>query len=239
MSTPLSFGGKTRKNIGLLGGTNWISTIDYYRTLNDIVARKTNAQQAPQILLWSTNYPQIKKHYRTDWSLAKKAFEEELRAFLDCRPASLLICNHTLHKAFDEIRKDLKFEIPIFHSLELTIREARRLKYKNLLVLGTEFLMQDGYWVEKFRATGLSAKCAAQNDWKLIQTAQTAVAESRPTAELRNAIGDLLLEYQGFDAVVLACTELPSIIDLSNCKLPILNPLVLQCREATDWYLNR
>jgi aspartate/glutamate racemase len=37
------------------------------------------------------------------------------------------------------------------------------------------------------------------------------------------------------DAVVLACTELPLAIRQTDCRVPLLNPTELQCREAFEF----
>ena len=41
--------------LGMIGGTSWHSTIEYYRLLNELVGDKIGTQQNPPLLLYSLN----------------------------------------------------------------------------------------------------------------------------------------------------------------------------------------
>ena len=41
--------------LGMIGGTSWHSTIEYYRLLNELVGAKIGTQQNPPLLLYSLN----------------------------------------------------------------------------------------------------------------------------------------------------------------------------------------
>lgn len=47
------------KTIGLLGGTSWVSTIDYYRYLNQFTNEKLGGDDTAKIVLYSFNYGDI------------------------------------------------------------------------------------------------------------------------------------------------------------------------------------
>ena len=220
------------KVIGILGGANSSSTIDCYTTLIKIAAKR--GLTPPRILIWSMDYQAIKSEYQKNWKGAVKKFHSELTAFLNTKPGSLLIANHTLHKAFDELNK--KLSIPIFHSANLTTQEIKKRQFKSVLVLGTKFFMSTGYFEKVLIDAGIQSAYPREEDWVLIQRAQEAVVKNKITDQLKVEVKELLATYSNFDAVVLACTELPSIVDADICSLPILNPLQLQCEAAVSFY---
>ena len=47
------------KTIGLVGGTGWVSTLDYYRYFNELVYAKTNGESTAEVMINSVNYPAI------------------------------------------------------------------------------------------------------------------------------------------------------------------------------------
>ena len=48
------------KTIGLIGGTSWVSTIDYYRTINWLINQRLGGLNSAKILLYSVNYQEFK-----------------------------------------------------------------------------------------------------------------------------------------------------------------------------------
>src|SRR5881409_1483099 len=47
------------KMLGLVGGTSWVSTIDYYRLLNELVNERLGGSQYAQCIIYSFNYGEI------------------------------------------------------------------------------------------------------------------------------------------------------------------------------------
>ncbi len=108
------------KTIGLLGGTAWISTIDYYRLINQMVARELGGCHSAQIVLKSIDYSGSKSNYGKDDKKVSSLLREELEKLAGLNPDCLIICNNTLHKYYDVIEDDLGLKIPLFHAVRLT-----------------------------------------------------------------------------------------------------------------------
>ena len=50
---------KLMKTIGLIGGTTWLSTIDYYRTINQEVNRQLGDLHSAKLLLYSIDFEEF------------------------------------------------------------------------------------------------------------------------------------------------------------------------------------
>lgn len=221
------------KTIGLLGGTSWPSTIEYYRILNELAQEKLGGFHSASLLLRSIDYHEIKSRYYERWAEIPPLLEQEIRAFVALRPDCLVICNNTLHKAFDVIAAGLALSLPVFHIVEATGRAARARKLRRLLLLGTQFTMEDGFYHRGLGRFGLRVATPPEEDRLRIQQIQSQLARGIVTAGFRAFLAALIERHAGTaDAVVLACTELPLAIRQSDCGLPILNPTELQCKEA-------
>ena len=48
------------KTIGLIGGLTWLSTLDYYRLLNEKINEKLGGVESGRIILYSVNFAEIK-----------------------------------------------------------------------------------------------------------------------------------------------------------------------------------
>jgi aspartate racemase len=203
------------KRIGLLGGTSWPSTAEYYRIINHMVAERLGGHHSADLILRSIDYHDIKSAYDGGWDRIPGLLEQELRLMLALPIDCLILCNNTLHKAFDRIRDCLPLKIPFFHAVELTAKSARAQGLKRLLLLGTRFTMEDGFFRAGLEKEGLA------------------------TGEMRSEFSDyfthLLTKYAALGAAVLACTELPLAIPPEGNTMQIINPAYLQAKAAVDF----
>ena len=49
------------KKIGLVGGLTWVSTVEYYRLLNQKVNERKGGSEAAEIILYSVNFGTIRR----------------------------------------------------------------------------------------------------------------------------------------------------------------------------------
>lgn len=222
------------KTIGLLGGTSWPSTVDYYVTLNRLVAARFGGFHSAPIVLNSIDYHDIKTAYETDWPRVRELLKRALHRTLALGPDLLLICNNTLHQAYDELGADIALgAVELVHIVDEVGAEARRRAYRGVLLLGTKRTMENGYYREKLSAQyGLEVAIPDAVDRDTVQRLQRVLAAGHDPAPIRRELAEVLDRYPDHDAVVLACTELPLAIDEQTCRLPILNPTRLQCEAA-------
>ncbi|MBC7424795.1 MAG: aspartate racemase, partial [Ferruginibacter sp.] len=47
------------KTIGLIGGTSWVSTIDYYRIINEKTNGRLGGNASAKLLLYSVNFEEV------------------------------------------------------------------------------------------------------------------------------------------------------------------------------------
>lgn len=222
------------RSIGLLGGTSWPSTIDYYTTLNRMVADRLGGYHSARLSISSIDYHDIKSSYTTNWSNVAPLLKVEIERALMSQPNIFLIACNTLHKALDELNFEFG-SVKLIHIVDETGYEAERQGYRKLLLLGTKFTMEDGFYANKLRQKfHLIVDTPSAEDRVTIQTIQTALAAGESPELYEAQFKKILDGYPGYDAVVPACTELPLIVTPKITPLPILNPTYLQCRAAVE-----
>lgn len=223
------------KTIGLLGGTSWPSTIEYYRILNELAYEKLGGFHSAKLLLYSIDYHEIKNRYHEGWDEIPILLKNEIEKLVKMGPDCIMICNNTLHKAFDEIKTDLNLEIPIFHIIEVTGEYATKNHCKNLLLIGTKFTMEDGFYQSALNKFGLTTEIPDLDDRIKIQEVQSELAKGVLHERFREVFRRIIPKHDHLDAVVLACTEIPMVVNQKDFGIMILNPTYLQCRKAFDF----
>src|SRR5687767_15193320 len=129
------------KTIGIIGGLSWLSSIEYYRMLNEQVNEKMGGVHAGKIILYSVNFAEIKLLTEQDrWDemttmvcdIAKKLEQ----AGADC----ILIGANTMHKIAGEVQQSI--DIPVIHIAEATAIEIKKHNLEKVALLGTKYTMQ-------------------------------------------------------------------------------------------------
>jgi aspartate/glutamate racemase len=79
------------KTLGLVGGTSWVSTLDYYRLINEGVNRRLGGNQFAECLIHSFNYADIQKlTFAGDWKGVEKKVADAASGLRDA--GALLAC---------------------------------------------------------------------------------------------------------------------------------------------------
>lgn len=228
------------KLIGVLGGMSWPSTILPYRQLNREVERRLGPRHSARIALYSIDYHAIRAAYSADWSAIPDLLRREIATLMSFRPDCWMIANNTLHKIHDEIAPTLPAGPPLFHAVELVCAELSRRRIAKALLLGTRFTMEDGYYADPLRAAGIAVETPAEADRERIGAIQTRLADGEIEPDFAPYFRELIGRHAetGCEAVVLACTEFPLVVTGPVSPLPLVDPLVLQCRACVDFALS-
>jgi aspartate racemase len=150
--------------------------------------------------------------------------------------ADFLICpDNTIHQALPLVAP--RSPRPWLHIARVVAEEAAARGFRRVGVLGTRWLVESSVYPEQFRARGLESVPPHEAEREEIHRIimDELVAGRFPasaTAYLQQAIRNLA--RQGCDAVALACTELPLVIDDANASLPTLDSTRLLARAAVE-----
>ena len=226
------------KTIGMLGGTGWTSTITYYRLLNQGVREKLGGSHSARLILQSIDYHDLKTNYGVDDPKVCDVLTTELKSLIALKPDCIMICNNTLHKYFDLIKDRLTLDVPVFHVVDLIAQSLKAQNLKKVLLLATKFTLEDGYFTQSLSQQGIEVTIPEAEDRGRISAINLELGQNKVTQESRDYFKDLIQEYNDLDAVVVACTELPIVINETNSCLPIIDPVPLQVQAALDFALD-
>lgn len=225
------------KTIGLLGGTSWVSTVEYYRQINKKINERLGKNHSAKIILSSMDYEEIKQYNYQNWEKIEDILMDEIMKLDNCNVDCMLICNNTLHKALDDIKSNIYTETPIFHIVDCVGEYAQKNNFKNILLLGTKFTMENGFYHEGLKKYNIDIVTPVEDERIEIQRiTQEELAKEKFTTESKKWFQKIVAKYP-CDAVVVGCTELPMIIKQEDYDIPILNTLDLHCEKAVNFSL--
>lgn len=227
------------KLIGVLGGTSWPSTIPPYRMLNEEVQRRLGLHHSARIVLYSVDYEEIRASFSGDGSRIPSLLLAEIRTLLGFSPDCWMIANNTLHKFHAEIAHLLPPDPPMMHAITLVREHLVSRSVGRVLLLGTRFTMEDGYYREPLEAAGIEVVIPEEPDRARIGAIQTRLADGEMDAAFAPYFANLIKRAaaNGCEAVIAGCSELPLVITQDISVIPLIDPLQLQCMACIDFAL--
>jgi aspartate racemase len=227
------------KLIGILGGTSWPSTILPYRMLNQEVQKRLGPQHSARIALYSIDYAAIRGHYSGDWSQIPPLLLGEIRTLLSFRPDCWMIANNTLHHVLAQIAHELPATPPLFHAIDLVRAHLVARSHRKVLLLGTRFTMEHGYYAEPIRAAGVEVVVPEEAERVRVGAIQSQLADGVIEPGFAPFFADLIARHAraGCTAVIAGCTELPLVITQEMSPIEVVDPLQLQCNACVDFAL--
>lgn len=226
------------KTIGLIGGLSYISTIEYYRKINQKVNDRLGKKHSAKIILNSIDFQEIKKHDYKNWDKVGDILMEAILKLDSCGVDCILLCNNTQHKAYNRIEPHLDIKTPFFHIVDCLGEFAVSKRFKKLLLLGTCITMEDGFYSERL-SQKFSLNIIIPNEKERIginRIIQEELVKDKFKKISKKWLLELIDKYP-CDAVILGCTELPLLIRKKDCKVPLLDTVEIHCEKAVDFAL--
>src|SRR6056297_3489436 len=91
------------QTIGLIGGMSWESSIEYYRIVNEEVARRLGGLHSARCVLVSVDFDEIERYQQAgDWAAAARAIAHAARQCEAAGADFIVLCTNTMHKVIDE-----------------------------------------------------------------------------------------------------------------------------------------
>jgi aspartate racemase len=225
------------KIIGLIGGTSWHSTIDYYRIINEQVNNLHGGNTSAKIFLYSVDYGEIVSlTQKDDWHGIELIICEAAQMLEDAGAACILLCANTMHTIADKIQ--LAIQIPLLHIVDVVIKAIEVKKIKTVLLLGTKYTMQGSFYSERLVKNGVRLFIPDSDE---IEQINNSIYNELGKGLLLPATKDMYLEIinkyiaLGAEGVILGCTEIPLLIQQADCSVPVLNTTLLHASAAVTF----
>jgi aspartate racemase len=148
--------------------------------------------------------------------------------------ADFAICpDNTAHQGLDLVREESP--IPWLHIAEEVSDAAKQRGYRNVLVLGTKYLMEGPVYRQKLEAAGIQWAIPADDAREYINSAIfDELVNGRFERGTRADFARVIEEHAalGCDAVILGCTEIPLLIGERDSCLPTLDSTRILARAG-------
>lgn len=224
------------KTLGLIGGTSWHSTIEYYRMINEQVGATIGRQGNPPLIIHSINIEIMREQNKEKINAKYLDVATKLQR---AGSEAIVICANTPHMVYPYVQP--KIEIPILHIAEATGKEAARNKLKTLGLLGNRPTMTGGF-IQSILEDKFAIKTIIPDEKYLDQAHHFVSQELTQGIFSKEAKSFFLnqmhlMQEKGADGIILGCTELPILFKDTNFEIPLLPTTELHVKMAVDFIL--
>jgi aspartate racemase len=227
------------KTLGLVGGTTWVSTNDYYKLINKEVNKRLGGHHSARLVLYSINFHEaVAFQERKDFEGMRKLLVDAAISVKAAGVDGIMLCANTLHKYADAVLNATG--LPMVHIAEETAYEIVRHGYNTVGLLGTKPTMSESFYKDRLNKHGINALVPKEGDQDFIHRIifdelGKDIFRDETRGELLRIMGDLHL--QGAQGIILGCTEIPLIIKPEHTNLPLFDTLMIHARAAARFIM--
>jgi len=227
------------KTIGLVGGISWVSSLDYYRLINEIANRRQGGNEAAKIILFSVNYGEIVTRTKAgDWDgLARIMCDAAKRtegAGADC----ILIGANTMHHIAEKVQEAV--QVPLLHIADAAARAIKDIGKNKVALLGTRYTMLFDFYKKKLAQHGIETIIPGDTEIDFVNNAiYDEMGKGIFLPETKKRFLQLINELaaRGAGAVILGCTEIPMLIKPEDTSVPVIDTTLQHAIAAVDFAL--
>jgi len=228
------------KSIGLIGGLTYVSTIEYYRYINELANEKLGDNETIEVIMYSVNFGEIKVLTEAgEWKKISNIICKVAQTVEQGGASCLLIGANTMHKIADEVQAAIK--IPVIHIAEAVAKAILKNGLKKVGLLGTRYTMQLGFYTDHLAKYGIETIIPEQNDIDFINyTIYNEFSKNIFLPETKARYLKVISKLKDRDAegIILGCTEIPLLLKQSDCDILLFDTAKIHSNAGVEYILN-
>ena len=228
--------------LGLIGGTSWHSTIDYYKMINQAVNNHFGNNTNPPLLVYTLNQAEVHRYQKENkWDSIANMLVVAALNLNKAGVNAVLFCANTPHKVFDSVQQKLDF--PIIHIADATAKVIHEKGLKKVFFIGTKYSMQEDFITKRIKNNDLEVLVPKED--KVINELHRIIIEELTYGEIVKESKEYVLNTiknsvtQGAEGVILGCTEFPLMIFQEDLDIPIFNTTEIHAKAGVDFILKK
>ncbi len=237
---------KSSLTTGIIGGLGPVSTVDYYQNIIKSYQNTLQTKNYPHIIINSVNMTEIladiaAKKY--DTVTEKLLFE--IQQLKNAGADFACISANTPHIVFDQLKNDSP--LPLISIVEAAAEYSKNKDFNNVLLTGTLFTMNNTFYQKTFEKEGLNCIVPEPEDRKAIQNIIFPDLEAGIiTKEMKEnfvSICEKIIHKEKqngktIDAVILGCTELPTLIHNGDLSVAVIDTTAVHVKAIVKRITN-
>ena len=225
------------KIIGLVGGISWVSTLDYYKFINEEINKRLGGLNFSECIIYSLNFGDVQERgWENAFELLHNACQSLKRSGVD----AIVLCANTAHLFADDLEDKIK--LPIIH---IGTETAKAIKQKGLVkvgLLGTKFTMEMEFYRKKLEENGLNVLVPEKQETRdyLQYTIKEELGRGIINPDTKQSYISIVKDLvgRGAEGIILGCTEIPMLLSQEDFSIPVFDTTKIHSRAIVEYALS-
>ncbi len=225
------------KKIGLVGGISWVSTLDYYKFINEGINSKLGGLNFAECIIYSLNFGDIQaKSWNNSFELLLRACESLKRSGVE----AIVLCANTAHLFADQLQETI--QLPFIHIGTETAKAVRKKGFTKAGLLGTKFTMEMDFYKKKLEEFGLEVLIPQQQEtrdyiqYTVKEELGVGFINPETKANYISIVNELVAH--GAECIILGCTEIPLLINQDDFTIPVFDTTQIHSRAIVEYAIS-
>lgn len=229
------------RTVGLIGGISWVSTVEYYKLLNETVNQALGGNNAARVLLYSINYQDIIEHNKTEnWEAIAAIFIDAAKKLEGAGADCIALCANTAHNVADKVQQAIN--IPLLSIVDATVADIKQQQLTKVILLGTRFTMLKPFFKPVLEQNGIEVILPQPADMDFIHASIfDELGKGIFSEATKNRYLQIInqLSQTGAQGVIFACTEIPMLIKPEEVSLPVFDTTQIHVAALSKFALQQ
>jgi aspartate racemase len=227
------------KILALIGGTSWVSTIDYYKYINEGVNQQLGWIYYSRCIVHSFNYGEIKN--LGDAGNFNEIRDQFIAACLNMKEGGaegIVLCANTMHMFADELEQATG--MPVIHIATATAKAINEQGLTTVGLLGTKPTMTMDFYKQKLATNGIDTIIPDAADMDFVHNT---IFEELGKGQFTDATKQRYLHIidrlvtKGAQGIILGCTEIPMLLTQADVAVPVFDTTRIHAAAAVAFSL--
>lgn len=228
------------KKLGLVGGMSWVSTVDYYRFINEGINAKLGELNYAECIIYSVNFNAfVSNNTAGKWDDTFEILLSACRNLEKAGAEAIVLCANTAHAVADRLESEIS--LPVIHIVTATAAAIKKAGLGKVGLLGTKFTMEMDFYKDKLTSLGIEPIVpATQESRDFIQnTLRDELGKGIIKEETKRAYLAIIDELirRGAEGIILGCTEIPLILGQEDVAVPVFDTTRIHSDAAVAFAL--
>lgn len=229
--------------LGLIGGTSWHSTVEYYRYINQEVNDYFGNNTNPPLIIYNLNQREIHDlQLQGHWDKIADIFSDAAIKLRSAGAQAVLFAANTPHRVYPEVSR--RAGIPVLHIGDATGLAIQRAHLTKVGLIGTKYTMEDGFipkWLKERYGIEVLVPTSPSVRGELHRIIQKELGIGVFKRASKRYVLDQIEDLRQHNAqgIVLGCTEFTLIIRQADVQIPAFDTTRLHAQMAVDFILRR
>ncbi len=227
------------RTVGLIGGTGWVSTAEYYKLINEGVNKREGSHTFPDLLIRSLNYGRLmrltKENKTADVEHMLTAAAKQLET---AGAQGLMLCANTLHRYAPAVSTAV--DIPLLHIADAVGKDILKREASKVGLIGTRQTMEMDFYRKSLAEMYITTLIPSEEDRGFIEDIiENELIKNYFSEDSRLRFIEIIetLADKGAQAVILGCTEIPLLVKQDQTEVPLIDSLKTHADLAVSFIL--